>query len=259
MAWGWAMVDTQSVGSLAAFVVEPILSAGGIFEPPPGYMKKLAAECKKRGMLLIADGAQTGLGRTGDLFAFHRDGIVPDILALLKTIGCGLSVASVSTTPEIEKLATAAGYLWVTTHCNDPLPAAVASKVIEIVVRDDLSAWAKARGEQLLAGMRKLQEKYLSHWRHSRPWTVAGHGNHYRLHTQNTRCRAQCCPVRGRHGHGPVVPGCCSPRRLRCFSIGTAHQRYRSRGRAGPGHLGPRLCTSVFRGALQHPTVDSHS
>lgn len=160
MAWGWAMVDAQSVGSLAAFVFEPILSAGGIFEPPPGYMQRLALECKKRGMLLIADEAQTGLGRTGDLFAFQRDGIVPDILALSKTIGCGLPVASVSTTPEIEAAATAGGYLWVTTHYNDPLPAAVASKVVEIVVRDDLSAWARARGEQLLEGMRKLQEKY---------------------------------------------------------------------------------------------------
>ncbi|TPX15460.1 uncharacterized protein E0L32_004440 [Thyridium curvatum] len=157
---GWALVDSQSVGSLAAFIFEPIMSAGGIFEPPEGYMKRMSIECKKRGMLLIADEAQTGLGRCGDMFAFQRDGIVPDILALSKTIGCGLPVASVSTSADIEKLALKGGYLWVTTHYNDPLAAAIASKVIDIVVRDNLVAHAAARGRQLREGLQRLQDKY---------------------------------------------------------------------------------------------------
>ncbi len=160
MRWGWDLIDRQSVGSLAAFVVEPILSAGGMYEPPLGYLAKLREECTRRGMLFIADEAQTGLTRTGDFFAFQRDGIVPDILALSKTIGCGLPVASVSTTPEIEKRALEGGYLWVTTHQNDPLPAAIASKVIEIALRDNLADAARARGEQIRTSLEALQKKY---------------------------------------------------------------------------------------------------
>jgi 4-aminobutyrate aminotransferase-like enzyme len=160
MDFGWSMIDQQSVGSLAAFVFEPILSVGGILEPPEGYMKRLAIECKKRNMLMIADESQTGLGRTGDMFAFQRDGIIPDIVTLSKTIGCGLPVASVSTTPEIEQLALEGGYLWVTTHYNDPLAAAVGSKVIEIAVRDNLCQLARERGQQLRDGLVRLQKKY---------------------------------------------------------------------------------------------------
>ncbi|KAH7409688.1 pyridoxal phosphate-dependent transferase [Cadophora sp. MPI-SDFR-AT-0126] len=160
MEFGWSMIDAQSVGSLAAFVFEPILSVGGILEPPVGYMQRLAMECKKRGMLLIADESQTGLGRTGYMFAFQRDNIVPDIVTLSKTIGCGLPVASVSTTPEIEQLALEGGYLWVTTHYNDPLAAAVGSKVIEIALRDDICKMARDRGKQLREGLERLQEKY---------------------------------------------------------------------------------------------------
>jgi 4-aminobutyrate aminotransferase-like enzyme len=160
MDFGWSMIDQQSVGSLAAFVFEPILSVGGILEPPEGYIARMAAECRRRGMLVIADEAQTGLGRTGDMFAFQREGIVPDILALSKTVGCGLPVASVSTTPEIEARALKAGFLWITTHLNDPLAAAVASKAVEIVVRDNLCQQARDRGQQLREGLLRLQEKY---------------------------------------------------------------------------------------------------
>lgn len=160
MEFGWSMIDQQSVGSLAAFVFEPILSAGGILVPPPGYLKRLSIECKNRNMLLIADEAQTGLGRTGDMFAFQSDDIVPDILTLSKTIGCGLPLASVSTTAEIAKKAQQAGFLFITTHYNDPLIAAVGSKVIEIVVRDDICKRAKERGEQLRDGLERLRDKY---------------------------------------------------------------------------------------------------
>lgn len=173
MDFGWAMVDRQSVGSLAAFIMEPILSTGGILELPAGYLRRMKTECEKRGMLLIMDEAQTGLGRTGRMFAFeherkhshNNDGdgdvaVVPDILALSKTLGCGLPLASVSTTAEIERGCTAAGFLWLTTHLNDPLPAAVGNKVLEIVERDDICGRAAERGAQLRQGLLALQKKY---------------------------------------------------------------------------------------------------
>ncbi|KAJ9641263.1 hypothetical protein H2204_002941 [Knufia peltigerae] len=160
MDFGWAMIDQQSVGSLAAFVFEPILSAGGIIEPPMGYLKRLSMECRKRGMLVIADEAQTGLGRTGDMFAFQRDEIVPDILAMSKSLGCGIALSSVSTTAKIAEAAVKGGFLWVTTHQNDPLPAAVGCKVFEIVQRDGLVQQARDRGDQLREGLLRLKDKY---------------------------------------------------------------------------------------------------
>ncbi|CAG8363106.1 unnamed protein product [Penicillium salamii] len=160
MNYGWSMIDRQSVGSLAAFIMEPILSTGGILDLPEGYMQRMVAECKKRNMLVIMDEAQTGVGRTGHMFAFENDGIVPDILSLSKTLGCGLPLASVSTTAEIERGCKEAGFLWLTTHLNDPLTAAVGNKVLEIVERDGICKRATERGEQLRKGLLKLQEKY---------------------------------------------------------------------------------------------------
>lgn len=161
MDFGWAMIDRQSVGSLAAFILEPILSTGGILVLPKGYLARMAAECKKRGMVLILDEAQTGVGRTGKMFAFqHEEGVVPDILCLSKTLGCGLPLAAVSTTAAIERGVREAGFLWLTTHLNDPLTAAVGCKVLEIVERDGICQWAAERGEQLHQGLLKLQEKY---------------------------------------------------------------------------------------------------
>jgi 4-aminobutyrate aminotransferase-like enzyme len=160
LEFGWNLIDRTSVGSLAAFVMEPILSTGGILVPPRGYLKRMVDECHKRGMLVIMDEAQTGVGRTGKMFAFEDDGAVPDILALSKTLGCGLPLASVSTTQEIAEGCTKAGFLWLTTHLNDPLTAAVGCKVLEVVERDNIAKTAAERGEQLHRGLRRLQEKY---------------------------------------------------------------------------------------------------
>ncbi|KAL2203707.1 PLP-dependent transferase [Sarocladium strictum] len=160
LEYGWSMIDRQSVGSLAAFIMEPILSTGGILVPPPGYLKRMEEECRKRGMLIIMDEAQTGVGRTGQMFAFEQDDVVPDILCLSKTLGCGLPLASVTTTIGIEEDCRKAGFLWLTTHLNDPLTAAVGCKVLEIVERDNIPALAAERGDQLHQGLLKLQEKF---------------------------------------------------------------------------------------------------
>ena len=161
MDFGWSMIDRQSVGSLAAFIMEPILSTGGVLDLPRGYLKRMVAECRKRDMLIIMDEAQTGVGRTGQMFAFEHDQIVPDILALSKTLGCGLPLAAISTTAEIERGCSEAGFLWLTTHLNDPLTAAVGNKVLEIVERDNICKCASERGDQLRQGLIKLQQK---HW-----------------------------------------------------------------------------------------------
>jgi 2,2-dialkylglycine decarboxylase (pyruvate) len=158
--FGFELVDRQSTGELAACIAEPILSSGGVLEPPVGYMPALAEKCRERGMLLIFDEAQTGLGRTGDLFACERDGVVPDFLTLSKTLGAGLPLAAVLTTPEIEDICHARGFLFYTTHASDPLPAAVGLKVLEVVIRDRLTERARMLGEYLRDGLLALKQRH---------------------------------------------------------------------------------------------------
>ena len=93
-------------------------------------------------MLLILDEAQTGLCRTGTWYAFQRDGVVPDILTLSKTLGAGLPLAAVVTSAEIEQEAHERGFLFYTTHVSDPLPAAVGNTVLDILERDGLDQQA---------------------------------------------------------------------------------------------------------------------
>jgi 2,2-dialkylglycine decarboxylase (pyruvate) len=158
--FGFELVDRQSTGELAACIAEPILSSGGVLEPPVGYMPALAEKCRERGMLLIFDEAQTGLGRTGHLFACERDGVVPDFLTLSKTLGAGLPLAAVLTTPEIEDICHERGFLFYTTHASDPLPAAVGLKVLEVVIRDKLAERARSLGDYLREGLRALQQRH---------------------------------------------------------------------------------------------------
>ncbi len=158
--YGFDLVDSQSSGSLAAFIAEPILSTGGVLELPVGYLAALKRKCEERGMLLILDEAQTGMGRTGHLFAFERDGVVPDILTLSKTLGAGLPLSAVLCSAAIEERCHDRGFLFYTTHVSDPLPAAVGLKVLEIVRRDRLTERARQAGARLAEGLRSLQDRF---------------------------------------------------------------------------------------------------
>ncbi|GAB2488040.1 aspartate aminotransferase family protein [Streptosporangium sandarakinum] len=160
LAYGFALVDRQSAGSLAACLIEPILSSGGIIDLPPGYLRRLKEMCDERGMLLILDEAQTGLGRTGTMYAFERDGVAPDILTLSKTLGAGLPVAAVITTDEIEQVCHDRGFLFYTTHVSDPLAAAVALTVLDVVERENLTERAATLGGQLTGRLLALRDDY---------------------------------------------------------------------------------------------------
>ena len=158
--YAFDLIDRQSSGNLAAFIAEPILSSGGVIDLPLGYLAALKQKCSERGMLLILDEAQTGVGRTGLMFAFDRDGVVPDILTLSKTLGAGLPLAAVLTSAEIEEECHARGFLFYTTHVSDPLPAAVGLKVLEVVMRDKLVDRARVAGQRLETGLRALQREF---------------------------------------------------------------------------------------------------
>ncbi len=157
---GFAMIDQQSVGSLCAVIAEPVLSAGGIIVPPPDYFQRLRTLCTERGMLLIFDEAQTGFGRLGTMFGFELYGIEPDILSVSKTLGGGVPLAATLTSSEIEEDCYSKGFMHVTSHVSDPLPAAVGLAVINVIEEKGLVKQARLRGEYLMARLRELQQHH---------------------------------------------------------------------------------------------------
>lgn len=157
---GFDLIDRQTAGGLAAFIAEPVLSSGGIIDLPPGYLPALLQKCRERGMLLVLDEAQTGIGRTGRMFAHERDGMTPDVLTLSKTLGAGLPLAAVLTSAEIEEQAHERGFLFYTTHVSDPLPAAVGLAVLDVLAREHLVERAEQAGGRLRAGLLELQQRH---------------------------------------------------------------------------------------------------
>jgi len=111
-------------------------------------------------MLLILDEAQTGLCRTGASYAFERDGVVPDILTLSKTLGAGLPLAAVVTSADVEERAHERGYLFYMTHVSDPLVAAVGTTVLDVLERDRMDVRARELGEVLRSGLLEIRSRH---------------------------------------------------------------------------------------------------
>ncbi len=160
MKVGLDLFDMGCEGAPAAIIAEPILSAGGIIVPPEGYFKKLKAEAKKRGMMLIFDEAQTAFGRIGHKFAATQLGVTPDIMSVSKTLGGGLPLAATITSEKIEEKAHEKGFSYYTSHVSDPLPALAGLAVLETVENENLIARASEMGAYLRKGLESLQQKY---------------------------------------------------------------------------------------------------
>ncbi len=158
--YGFGLIDQQSSGSLAACSSSRSCRPGGSSSCPRGTSRAVKEQCVARGMLLVVDEAQTGLGRTGTMYAFERDGVVPDILTLSKTLGAGLPVAAVMTSAEIEQTCHDRGFLFFTTHVSDPLAASVALTVMNVIERDDLVHRAQLLGKQLSERLWDLHDRF---------------------------------------------------------------------------------------------------
>jgi 2,2-dialkylglycine decarboxylase (pyruvate) len=157
---GFDLFDQASVGAPAAVVAEPVLSAGGVIVPPPGYFLRLVELCRERGMLLILDECQTGLGRLGAMYGFERYDVVPDFLVLSKTLGGGVPISAVVTTAALEQACFDRGFLHATSHISDPMPAAAALAVLDVVEEDGLAAAAERRGAYLLDRLHELEDRH---------------------------------------------------------------------------------------------------
>ncbi len=156
---GMAMVDKQSVGSFAACIIEPVLSAAGIVELSPGYLKRLKELCEERGLFLIFDEAQTGFGRLGVNFGFEFLETVPDFLTLSKTLGGGLPLAATITSKEIEEDCYSKGFINVTSHISDPLPARVGLAMIDVLINEKMAENAQKQGRYLKTQLQELKER----------------------------------------------------------------------------------------------------
>jgi 2,2-dialkylglycine decarboxylase (pyruvate) len=157
---GFDLLDQASVGAPAAVVAEPVLSAGGVIVPPPGYFARLAELCGDRGLLLILDECQTGLGRLGAMYGFEVYDIVPDFLVLSKTLGGGVPISAVVTSAAIDERCQERGYVHATSHISDPMPAAAALAVIDVVEEEGLAGAARRKGDYLLARLGELQDRH---------------------------------------------------------------------------------------------------
>ena len=151
------LADANFTSMPAAFIGEPILSAGGVIVPPSGYYQALQAELKRRSMLMILDESQTGLGKTGKLFGFqHEEGVTPDIITISKHFGGGLPISAVCTTADLAERAVRNGYFATRSHATDPLLCAVGEESLNVVVDEDMAGRAQrieARIKHALAQM----------------------------------------------------------------------------------------------------------
>ncbi|MDA0167606.1 aminotransferase class III-fold pyridoxal phosphate-dependent enzyme [Solirubrobacter taibaiensis] len=148
-------------GEVAAFVVEPIQGEGGIVEPPAGYLSAARGLCSEHGALLALDEVQTGLGRTGRLFALEHEAIVPDILVLSKALGGGLlPVAATVYGPAAHSEAFLR--LHTSTFAANAPACRVGVRVLELLTRDERSlvrAVAET-GARLRERLESLRERY---------------------------------------------------------------------------------------------------
>jgi len=154
------LLDAQATGQPAAVITEPLFSAGGVIEPPPGWLKALQEMCHARGMLLILDEEQTGLGKLGAMFGFEREDVVPDIVTIAKHFGGGVGISAVTTSAAIEEKVIEAGFVATHSHSNDPLICAAGIASLDVIEEEDVPAKARAIGSAMRERLEALQQRY---------------------------------------------------------------------------------------------------
>ncbi len=147
-------------GPLAAVIVEPVMSSGGVVEAPPGYLKLLGNGVKELGGIFILDEAQTGLGKIGALFGYQKHNIVPDILILGKHFGAGIPISAVITTKKIASLSLARGFMVVGSHFSDPFSCMAGLASLEILKKENLVERAEENGKFVGNWLNSFMERH---------------------------------------------------------------------------------------------------
>jgi acetylornithine/succinyldiaminopimelate/putrescine aminotransferase len=142
---------------VAAVITEPILGEGGMRVPGDRFLSALRQRCTEVGALLILDEVQTGLGRTGKMFALEHWGVVPDILVLAKALGAGLPLgAFIGAAETMRALSVDPPLSHVTTFGGNPVCCAAALAGLAVMEREDLPRRAASTGEALKAALRQM-------------------------------------------------------------------------------------------------------
>ena len=148
-------VEEAITDKTIAVLVEPIQGEGGILVPPEGYLRDLRKLTKERGILLIFDEIQTGLGRTGKLFAYEWEDARPDMLILGKALGGGVyPVSAVLTSNDIMEVINPGDH--GSTFGGNPLGAAVAIAAIDVIIEEKLPENAQKMGEYFREQLKKI-------------------------------------------------------------------------------------------------------
>ncbi|MDW8267550.1 MAG: aminotransferase class III-fold pyridoxal phosphate-dependent enzyme [Anaerolineae bacterium] len=153
------LLTTQTApDETAAVLVEPVLGEGGYVVPPASFLQGLRRRCDEHGILFIADEIQTGFGRTGRWFGYEHFGVQPDIITIAKGLGSGLPISGVVASLDLMRRWPPGSHGG--TYGGNAVAAAAAVATIRIIREEGLLENARARGQQLMTGLRHLQEAY---------------------------------------------------------------------------------------------------
>ena len=144
----------------AAILIEPVMGEGGVRVVPHTFLRALRKLCDDNGLLLIFDEIQTGVGRTGDLFAYQHTGVTPDIMTIAKAIGAGFPVGACLATTEASKGMTAGTH--GSTFGGNQLAMACGNAVLDIVTADGFLAQVKHNALLLKQKLAELKDRHAS-------------------------------------------------------------------------------------------------
>jgi succinylornithine aminotransferase len=151
-------LEAQISEKTCAVMVEAVQGEGGVRPICPTFFEKIRAACDRVGAALIVDEVQTGMGRTGKLFAYQHSDITPDILSSAKSLGCGFPIGAMLCKEWISEHLVAGTH--GSTYGGNPLGTAVAGKALEIIKTPELLGNVVARGQQLMEGLNTLNSKH---------------------------------------------------------------------------------------------------
>lgn len=159
-----AIENLVAVGeSVAAVIVEPVQGEAGIVIPPKGYLKRLREICDKHEVVLIFDEIQTGMGRTGKLWACQHEDVVPDILIFGKGFGGGaMPITGYVARPHlyVEELLENPMMVGSPTFGGNPMACTAALATIKVTLEEDLPAQVAEKGEYLIGKLKEIQKKH---------------------------------------------------------------------------------------------------
>ncbi len=143
---------------IAAIILEPVQGEAGAVVPPDDYLPRVRQLCDEYGVLLILDEVQTGMGRTGRMFACEHWNVVPDILCLGKALGGGvMALSAFMSTPKIWKVLEDNPFLHSSTFGGNPLACAAGIAAINVMLEEDLAGQAAEKGKYLMKRLGALQ------------------------------------------------------------------------------------------------------